>query len=81
MRRAATASGSEEAGIEGCARVRLELEACRGSIWETTGKMDDYMFKYFVDECRVVEEKTSYIEIFNYSVSSILARGISSEMR
>ncbi|PTB46478.1 hypothetical protein M441DRAFT_127364 [Trichoderma asperellum CBS 433.97] len=29
--------------------------------------MDDYMFKYFVDECRVVEEKTSYIEIFNYS--------------
>lgn len=33
------------------------------------GKMDDYMFKFFVDECRVVEEKTSYIEIFNYSVS------------
>ncbi|KAM0483200.1 hypothetical protein ACHAPX_002649 [Trichoderma viride] len=29
--------------------------------------MDDYMFKFFVDECRVVEEKTSYIEIFNYS--------------
>ncbi|KAL7928001.1 hypothetical protein ACQKWADRAFT_278458 [Trichoderma austrokoningii] len=29
--------------------------------------MDDYMFKYFVDECRVVDEKTSYIEIFNYS--------------
>ena len=36
-------------------------------------KMDDYMFKFFVDECRVVEEKTSYIEIFNYSVSCILA--------
>lgn len=33
--------------------------------------MDDYMFKYFVDECRVVEEKTSYIEIFNYSVSCV----------
>lgn len=32
--------------------------------------MDDYMFKFFVDECRVVEEKTSYVEIFNYSVSA-----------
>ncbi|KAL7960782.1 hypothetical protein V8C34DRAFT_275703 [Trichoderma compactum] len=29
--------------------------------------MDEYMFKFFVDECRVVEEKTSYVEIFNYS--------------
>ncbi|KFA78014.1 hypothetical protein S40288_05232, partial [Stachybotrys chartarum IBT 40288] len=31
--------------------------------------MDDYMFKYFVDECRVVHEDTSYIEIFNYTNS------------
>lgn len=31
--------------------------------------MDEYMFKFFVDECRVVEEKTSYVEIFNYTVS------------
>ncbi|KAF7547798.1 hypothetical protein G7Z17_g7492 [Cylindrodendrum hubeiense] len=29
--------------------------------------MDDYMFRYYVDECRVVEEDTSYLEIFNYS--------------
>ncbi|KAH6610705.1 magnesium transport [Trichoderma cornu-damae] len=29
--------------------------------------MDDYMFKYYVEECRVVDEKTSYVEIFNYS--------------
>ncbi|KAH7328508.1 hypothetical protein B0I35DRAFT_403864 [Stachybotrys elegans] len=29
--------------------------------------MDEYMFKQFVDECRVVEEVTTYIEIFNYS--------------
>ncbi|KKP06098.1 hypothetical protein THAR02_01794 [Trichoderma harzianum] len=29
--------------------------------------MDEYMFKFFVDECRVVEEKTSYVEIFNYT--------------
>ncbi|KAM4060193.1 corA-like Mg2+ transporter protein [Hirsutella rhossiliensis] len=29
--------------------------------------MDDYMFRHYVDECRVVEEATSYVEIFNYS--------------
>ncbi|KAK1240676.1 hypothetical protein MKX07_006109 [Trichoderma sp. CBMAI-0711] len=29
--------------------------------------MDEYMFKFFLDECRVVEERTSYVEIFNYS--------------
>ncbi|KAH6998699.1 hypothetical protein BKA56DRAFT_665262 [Ilyonectria sp. MPI-CAGE-AT-0026] len=29
--------------------------------------MDDYMFRYYVDECRVVKEDTHYLEIFNYS--------------
>ncbi|KAF4506699.1 hypothetical protein G6O67_006754 [Ophiocordyceps sinensis] len=29
--------------------------------------MDDYMFRHYVDECRVVDEATSYVEIFNYS--------------
>ncbi|KAK2592486.1 hypothetical protein QQS21_009831 [Conoideocrella luteorostrata] len=29
--------------------------------------MDDYMFRYYVDECRTVEEATNYMEIFNYS--------------
>ncbi|KAJ6446544.1 magnesium transport protein CorA, transmembrane region [Purpureocillium lavendulum] len=29
--------------------------------------MDDYMFRYYIDECRVVDEATTYIEIFNYS--------------
>ncbi|KAG6007085.1 hypothetical protein E4U21_006347 [Claviceps maximensis] len=29
--------------------------------------MDDYMFRYYVDECRTVEETTTYMEIFNYS--------------
>jgi hypothetical protein len=29
--------------------------------------MDDYMFEHFVNECRVVQEATSYIEILNYS--------------
>ncbi|OAQ70216.1 Magnesium transport protein CorA, transmembrane region [Pochonia chlamydosporia 170] len=29
--------------------------------------MDDYMFRFYVDECRAVEEATSYVEIFNYS--------------
>ncbi|KAG5933432.1 hypothetical protein E4U53_000989 [Claviceps sorghi] len=29
--------------------------------------MDDYMFRYYVDECRTVEEVTTYLEIFNYS--------------
>lgn len=33
-----------------------------------TTTMDDYMFRYYIDECRVVEEATTYIEIFNYSV-------------
>jgi hypothetical protein len=32
--------------------------------------MDDYMFRFYVDECRAVEEATTYVEIFNYSVSS-----------
>lgn len=32
-------------------------------------KMDDYLFRHFVDECRVVYEATGYVEIFNYSVS------------
>lgn len=31
--------------------------------------MDDYMFRFYVDECRTVEEATSYLEILNYSVS------------
>ncbi|PNY27947.1 Uncharacterized protein TCAP_02130 [Tolypocladium capitatum] len=30
-------------------------------------EMDDYMFRFYVDECRVVDEATSYLEIFNYS--------------
>ncbi|PHH79080.1 hypothetical protein CDD80_5639 [Ophiocordyceps camponoti-rufipedis] len=29
--------------------------------------MDDYMFRHYVGECRVVEEATSYIEMLNYS--------------
>ncbi|ROT38544.1 hypothetical protein SODALDRAFT_333143 [Sodiomyces alkalinus F11] len=32
--------------------------------------MDDYMFKYFVGECREVKEATSYLEILNYSDAS-----------
>ncbi|KAI5922196.1 hypothetical protein F4810DRAFT_299966 [Camillea tinctor] len=32
--------------------------------------MDDYLFEYHVKSCKQVEEKTSYIEIFNYSDSS-----------
>lgn len=35
-------------------------------------KMDDYMFRFYVDECRAVEETTSYMEIFNYSVRLFL---------
>lgn len=31
--------------------------------------MDDYFFKDFVRGCRNVVESTSYLEIFNYSVS------------
>lgn len=33
-------------------------------------KMDDYMFKSYVTECKCVQEATSYLEIFNYSVSA-----------
>lgn len=31
--------------------------------------MDDYFFKEYVSACRNVVESTSYLEIFNYSVS------------
>ena len=31
--------------------------------------MDDYMFEATVDRCRAVNETTSYLEIFTYSVS------------
>lgn len=31
--------------------------------------MEDYLFRHYVDQCRVVKEETSYVEIFNYSVS------------
>lgn len=31
--------------------------------------MDEYLFRHFVDNCREVEEATSYVEILNYSVS------------
>ncbi|KAK0673834.1 hypothetical protein QBC41DRAFT_265485 [Cercophora samala] len=30
--------------------------------------MDDYMFKSYVADCKVAQEATSYLEIFNYSV-------------
>lgn len=33
--------------------------------------MDDYMFRYYVNECRTVYEDTGYIEIFNYSVCRV----------
>ncbi|KAM5351369.1 hypothetical protein ACJ41O_004092 [Fusarium nematophilum] len=29
--------------------------------------MDDYMFRYYVNECRIVKEDTSYVEVLNYS--------------
>ncbi|KAJ6788656.1 hypothetical protein PWT90_04965 [Aphanocladium album] len=29
--------------------------------------MEDYLFRTYVQECRVVEEETKYVEIFNYS--------------
>lgn len=32
-------------------------------------KMDDYMFKANVDRCKHVQEATTYLEIFTYSVS------------
>lgn len=31
--------------------------------------MDDYMFRSYVADCKIVQEATSYLEIFNYSVS------------
>jgi len=31
--------------------------------------MDDYMFQAYVADCKCVTEQTSYLEIFNYSVS------------
>jgi hypothetical protein len=31
--------------------------------------MDDYMFRSYVAHCTCVQEATSYLEIFNYSVS------------
>lgn len=31
--------------------------------------MDDYMFRSYVTEFKYVHEETSYLEIFNYSVS------------
>jgi hypothetical protein len=37
-------------------------------------KMDDYMFKLHVNECRTVEESTTYVEMFNYTVSVIRSR-------
>ncbi|TPX17339.1 uncharacterized protein E0L32_012194 [Thyridium curvatum] len=33
--------------------------------------MDDYMFQFHVRSCKNVEEKTSYLEIFNYSDASL----------
>lgn len=36
--------------------------------YETT---DSYAFKNALGECRVIEEKTSYLEIFSYSDSSL----------
>ncbi|KAM0562190.1 hypothetical protein ACHAPJ_002635 [Fusarium lateritium] len=29
--------------------------------------MDDYLFRHYVGQCRIVKEETSYVEIFNYS--------------
>jgi hypothetical protein len=34
--------------------------------------MDDYLFDSNVERCKVVFEKTHYLEIFNYSVRMIL---------
>ncbi|KAK3897088.1 hypothetical protein C8A05DRAFT_48161 [Staphylotrichum tortipilum] len=34
------------------------------------GRMDDYMFQTYVTNSKVVEEATSYLEIFNYSDST-----------
>ncbi|TQV99979.1 Mg2+ transporter protein, CorA-like/Zinc transport protein ZntB [Cordyceps javanica] len=35
--------------------------------------MDDYLFRQYVNECRVVHEETTYVEIFNYSVGGNLS--------
>lgn len=32
------------------------------------------MFRFYIDECRVVDEATSYVEIFNYSVGVLANR-------
>ncbi|KAF4457546.1 hypothetical protein F53441_596 [Fusarium austroafricanum] len=29
--------------------------------------MDEYLFRHYVDQCRVVKEETSYVQVFNYS--------------
>lgn len=44
-----------------------ETEALLPPPFEVT--MDDYFFKEYVNACRNVVESTSYLEIFNYSVS------------
>lgn len=41
--------------------------------YETT---DSYAFKNALGECRVIEEKTSYLEIFSYSVWVLSTRVI-----
>jgi hypothetical protein len=37
--------------------------------------MDDYMFKANVDRCKHVQEATTYLEIFSYSVSYLALDG------
>ena len=39
--------------------------------------MDDYMFRSYVAEFKCVQEETSYLEIFNYTVSWLSALGAS----
>lgn len=34
--------------------------------------MEEFLFRSFIDECSVVSETTSYVEIFNYAVSGQL---------
>ncbi|KAK4223716.1 hypothetical protein QBC38DRAFT_512226 [Podospora fimiseda] len=41
-----------------------------GTVKAKDNKMDDYMFRQYVDECKFVEEATSYLEIFNYTEPS-----------
>ena len=45
------------------------LDRCRAK--RKQARMDDYMFKVHLDECRTVDEATSYVEIFNYTVSGV----------